>query len=105
MTAEAWVEWITRPQGPEVPAEWTLACRHGSVTSEAVKMHYAPDIALGLFVTLRDEHPDLPLNDLAMIAARMLLGQLLAEATGCSCGQRPFAVVHDEDGYWVEDAG
>lgn len=105
MTAEApWTEWVTRQMGDGLPDEWTLACSHGAVTSEQVKQHIAPDVALGLFVVERDQHPDLSGDELTMIVARRLLGQLLNERAGCSCAERPFAVAHDDDErYWIED--
>ncbi|HEV8489555.1 MAG TPA: hypothetical protein VGQ58_07180 [Candidatus Limnocylindrales bacterium] len=99
----AWTEWIDRPEAGN-HGEWTLACAHSSVTSEEVKQHFAPDVALGLFVALRESSMGLSADECVMVAVRLLLGQLLTERAGCSCAQRSFAVVHDEEqGYWIGD--
>src|SRR6266487_2513825 len=67
--AQPWTEWISRPEAGEA-GEFTMACWHGSVTSEDVKQTYPPNQALGLLIELR-RTTDLSAEDIAITGIRM----------------------------------
>jgi len=104
MTAEAWVEWITRPQGMGQYAEFTLACQHSSVTSEQMKDQVGVDYSISLLRQLKAQYPEVPEPELILGEVRLLMGWMLSAVARCECASRPWVVVSDPDhGYRIEN--
>lgn len=102
MTAQPWTRTLERRDADGFP-EWTLACAHGSVTTEEVKRTYSADEAIDLYRSLTAASPDTSERERTMTAIRMLLGRLLTERAGCRCAEIPFAVVSRGAVQWTVD--
>jgi hypothetical protein len=90
--------WSERP-GPE----FTLACEHGSVTSEQMKAAYSEEAGVAVYHFMLAYYDDLTTWEVVKVTIRELLGKLLREQVGCRCAQRPYAlVVEEQDGVVIE---
>jgi hypothetical protein len=90
-----WTEWLTRAQGVGQFPEFTLVCRHGSITSERMKTVFDADDAAKLLRKLLADYPGIPAADLTLASVRLLMGWMLSAAYQCECADRPWAVVFD----------
>jgi hypothetical protein len=96
--------WSERP-GPE----FTLACEHGSVTSEQMKAAYSADAGVAVYHLMLGFYPDLPTYKVVRITIRELLKKLALEQIGCRCAETPYALIVEEQdgvviGWRFEDA-
>jgi hypothetical protein len=89
--------------GPDGNEVWALACEHRTVSTVEVEQQFSPNFALGLFLVLAIQNPEVTAEELSWIETRLLLGWTLAELAGCRCGERPFALIEDEHGVRVQD--